>query len=164
MRQFNTSSSGVVIAGNNGAGSASNQLNSPMGIYIDVTNASILYVVDSGNHRVQQWIIGASSGTTVAGGNSAGSALNQLNNPRSIISDSDGNLFISDTNNHRIVMWTRGATTGVVVAGTNGVLGSASTTLGFPNGITFDAGKNLYVADSNNYRAQKFIVCPGKIC
>ena len=164
MRKFNTSSSGVVIAGNNGAGSASNQLNNPMGIFIDVNNASILYVVDSGNHRVQQWTIGASSGTTIAGTTGVGgSALNQLNTPRSIIGDSDGNLFISDTNNHRIVMWTRGATAGVVVAGTNGVAGSLSTTLNFPNGITFDADKNLYVADSNNFRIQKFLVCQSKI-
>ena len=164
MRKFNTSSSGVVIAGNNGAGSASNQLNNPMGIFIDVNNASILYVVDSGNHRVQQRTIGASSGTTIAGTTGVGgSALNQLNTPRSIIGDSDGNLFISDTNNHRIVMWTRGATAGVVVAGTNGVAGSLSTTLNFPNGITFDADKNLYVADSNNFRIQKFLVCQSKI-
>lgn len=160
MRQFNGSTSGVVIAGNNGAGSASNQFNNPMGIYIDVVNASIMYVVDRANHRVQQWIIGANSGTTVAGGNSAGSALNQLDNPRSIISDADGNLFISDTSNHRIVMWTRGATVGVVVAG--GVVATLAATLTFPNGIAFDADKNLYVADSSNFRVQKFIVCPGK--
>ena len=163
MQKFNASSNGIVIAGNNVAGSASNQLSNPMGIWIDVSNASILYVVDNGNHRVQQWIIGASSGITVAGGNSAGSALNQLDSPRSVIGDSDGNLFISDTNNHRIVMWAPGATTGVVVAGTSGVAGSLATTLSFPNGITFDVDKNLYVADSNNFRIQKFITCPGKM-
>ena len=163
MRQFNTSSSGVVIAGNNGAGSASNQLNNPMGIFIDMNNASILYIVDRGNHRIQQWIIGASSGTTIAGTGVAGPGLNELDNPRSIIGDSDGNLFISDTNNHRIVMWTRGATIGVVVAGTSGIAGSLSTTLSYPNGIRFDANKNIYVADSNNFRIQKFLVCPGKI-
>ena len=163
MEQSNSSTSGLVIAGNNGAGSASSQLNNPMGIFIDVNNASILYVVDSGNHRVQEWIIGATSGTTIAGTGVAGSALNELDSPRSIIGDASGNVFISDTNNHRIVMWARGATAGVVIAGTSGVPGPLSTTLNFPNGIAFDADKNLYVADSNNFRIQKFFSCPGKI-
>ncbi|CAF4699100.1 unnamed protein product, partial [Rotaria magnacalcarata] len=64
---LNSSSTGVVVAGNNGVGSASNQFNGPMGIYIDANNQSIIYVVDSSNHRVQRWVIGGTSGTTVAG-------------------------------------------------------------------------------------------------
>ncbi|CAF3860029.1 unnamed protein product [Rotaria sordida] len=159
MKKLNSSSSGVVIAGNNGNGNAANQFNGPMGIYIDVNNGSIIYVVDSSNHRVQRWVIGGTPGTTVAGGNSNGTALNQLNSPRAVISDSNGNLYISDTNNHRIVMWTSGATVGILIAGTSGVQGSTATTLKYPNGITFDANKNLYVADSNNFRIQKYIVC-----
>ncbi|CAF3920164.1 unnamed protein product [Rotaria sp. Silwood1] len=133
MKQLNSSSNGVVIAGNNGNGNAANQFNGPMGIYLDVNNRSIIYVVDSSNHRVQRWIIGGTSGTTVAGGNSNGSALSQLNNPRSVISDSNGNLYISDTNNHRIVMWASGATVGILIAGTSGVSGSTATTLNYPN-------------------------------
>lgn len=163
MKQLNSSSTAVIIAGNNGAGSALNQFTSPMGIYIDVNNASILYVADSGNHRVQQWIIGASAGVTIAGGNSNGAALNQLNSPRAVISDSNGNIYISDTNNHRIIMWSQGATVGTVVVGITGVASSTATTLNYPNGITFDANKNLYVADSNNFRIQKYIVCPSKL-
>lgn len=161
MKQLNTSSTGVIIAGNNGAGSGANQFNGPMGIYIDVNNRSIIYVVDSSNHRVQRWVIGGSSGTTVAGGNSNGVALNQLSSPRAVICDSYGNLYISDTNNHRIVMWASGATVGILIAGTSGVPGSTATTLKYPNGITFDANKNLYVADSNNFRVQKYITCTG---
>jgi sugar lactone lactonase YvrE len=163
MSQLSSSSTGVVIAGNNGAGSALNQFNGPMGICLDANNASILYVADSSNNRIQQWIVGGSVGTTVAGGNSAGSALNQLNSPRTMISDSNRNLYISDTNNHRIVMWASGASVGTVIVGTSGVTGSTATTLNYPNGITFDANKNLYVADSNNFRIQKYLVCPGKL-
>ncbi len=162
MKKLNSSSTGVVIAGNNGAGSGLNQFNSPQGICFDVNNASILYVADSANNRIQRWIVGGTTGTTVAGGNSAGPALNQLNSPRAVISDSNGNLYISDTNNHRIVMWSSGASVGTVVAGT-GVAGSTATSLNYPNGMTFDANKNLYVADSNNFRIQKYIVCPRKL-
>ena len=165
MKNINASSSGVLIAGNNGVGSALNQFNGPMGIFIDVNNASILYVADSGNHRIQQWIIGTSTGITVAGGNSNGSGLNQLDSPRSVISDSSGILYISDTSNHRIMMWVPGASSGTVIAGISGVPGSTATTLKYPNGITFDANKNLYVADSNNFRIQKYFVCPSEfIC
>lgn len=164
MRQLNTSSSGVVIAGNNGAGSAANQLNSPMGIYISPNNKSLIYIADSANNRIQRWVIGGTSGTTVAGGNSAGSALNQLNTPRAVLVDSSENIYISDTNNHRIVMWTSGATAGTLIAGTSGVSGATATTLKYPNGITFDANKNLYVADSNNFRIQKYLTCTGMTC
>ncbi|CAF0970984.1 unnamed protein product [Rotaria magnacalcarata] len=159
LKKLNSSSTGVVVAGNNGVGSASNQFNGPMGIYIDANNQSIIYVVDSSNHRVQRWVIGGTSGTTVAGGNSNGSALNQLNNPRAVISDSSSNLYISDTNNHRVVMWASGSTIGILIAGTSGVIGSTETTLNYPNGITFDANKNLYVADSCNFRVQKYTTC-----
>ena len=162
IRKSNTSSNGVAIAGNNGAGSASHQLNLPMGIFIDVNNQSMLYIVDSENHRIQLWIIGATSGVTVAGGNSNGPALNQLDKPRTVIGDSNGNLYISDTNNHRIVMWAQGASVGIVIAGTSGLQGSSSLLLKYPNGITFDSDKNLYVADSNNFRIQKYLVCPSK--
>jgi sugar lactone lactonase YvrE len=158
MKKFNSSTTGIVIAGNNGVGFASNQFNGPMGIYIDINDASILYVSDCENHRIQKWNIGETAGTTVAGGNSYGIALNQLNSPRAIIIDSDGNLYISDTNNHRIIMWTSGARAGTVVVGISGISGSTATTLNYPNGITFDANQSLYVADSSNFRIQKFVL------
>lgn len=162
LRQLNSSSTGVVIAGISTAGNASNQFNLPMGIYIDVNNKSIIYVADSANNRIQKWVIGGSTGTTVAGGNSVGTGLNQLSNPRAVISDSNGVLYISDTNNHRIMMWTSGATSGTVLAGTSGTAGSTATMLDYPNGIAFDANQNLYVADSNNYRIQKYLACTCK--
>ena len=163
MKQSNTSSSGTLIAGTGTAGSGASQFNNPMGIYIDVNNRSIVYVVDSNNHRVQKWVIGGSSGVTVAGDNSSGTGLNQLNTPRAVISDSNGVLYISDTNNHRIMMWTLGATSGTVLVGTSGIAGSTATTLNYPNGVTFDANKNLYVADSNNFRVQMYSICTGNL-
>lgn len=133
-----------------------------MGIFIDVNNESILYIADSENHRIQLWIIGITTGTTVAGGNGKGTGLNQFDTPRSVIGDSNGNLYISDTNNHRIIMWPKGSSIGTVIAGTSGSPGSSSTMLNYPNGIRFDADKNLFVADSNNFRIQKYLVCPSR--
>lgn len=54
------------MAGQTGtAGSTSTLLASPNGVKF--SNNSI-YVLDLSNARVQRWILGASSGTTVAGG------------------------------------------------------------------------------------------------
>ena len=157
MKKSNASTPATVIAGSNGIGSALNQFNGPTGIYMDVNNAAILYIADSINNRIQKWIIGNTSGSTVAGGNSLGLALNQLNNPMAVISDSYENLYISDTNNHRIMMWTIGASSGTVIAGISGVIGITATTLNLPLGITLDKNYSLYVADSANFRVQKFM-------
>ena len=43
------------MAGGNGAGSTADKLSSPWGIFVH-NNAS--YIVDRGNHRVQQWDFG----------------------------------------------------------------------------------------------------------
>ena len=60
-------SNGIVVAGGNGAGTNANQLLGPIGVFVDA--AGNIYVADAGDFRVQKWAPGASSGTTVAGGN-----------------------------------------------------------------------------------------------
>ncbi|CAF4512990.1 unnamed protein product, partial [Rotaria sp. Silwood2] len=57
---------------------------------------------------------------TIAGGQGAGNALNQLNKPHGVYVDDDQTVYIADTNNHRIVAWKPDATSGQVVAGGNG--------------------------------------------
>lgn len=47
------------------AGSTSNLLNYPNDVAVDSSNN--VYVVDTKNHRVQLWIVNASSGITLAG-------------------------------------------------------------------------------------------------
>jgi hypothetical protein len=41
------------MAGGNGAGSSSSQLNGPWGIYVASNQA--IFIVDRNNHRVQRW-------------------------------------------------------------------------------------------------------------
>jgi hypothetical protein len=90
---YPSSSIGVVIAGNNGPGSAANQLYSPFGSFIDENQT--LYVADYGNHRVQLWTAGATNGTTIAGiTGSAGSNLTQLSYPLAVIVDNNGYVSI----------------------------------------------------------------------
>ncbi|CAF1189479.1 unnamed protein product [Didymodactylos carnosus] len=153
----NGMSSGFTVAG--AGGNASNQFTLPMGIYVD--SSAAIYVADTENHRIQKWTQRSSSGTTVAGGNGMGSSLNQLSFPRNVICDTDGTLYIPDTNNHRIMKWTIGASNGSIIAGISGTSGTSETMLNYPNGITFDSDRNLYVADSSNHRVQKFLSCTG---
>lgn len=112
------------------------------------------------NHRVQKWSPGATSGTTVAGGNGEGSAANQLDYPQDIYVDASGNIFIADQINNRIQKWVPGAITGTTVAGGNGQ-GSAANQLNSPMGIYVDASGNIFIADTNNFRIQKW--APGAI-
>lgn len=79
----------------------------------------ILNIADKDNHRIQQWSIGGSTGSTVAGqaNGTFGTALNELYGPTGTVLDSAGNIYIADSGNHRVVFWTIGASSGVVVAG-----------------------------------------------
>jgi hypothetical protein len=65
VRWASGGATGVVVAGNNGAGAGLNQLNSPYGIWVD--SSSNVFVAEYSNHRVTQWALGATTGVVVAG-------------------------------------------------------------------------------------------------
>jgi hypothetical protein len=85
---------GEKIAGETSvAGSWAYQFNSPTSITFD--QFGNMYVLDSGNNRIQRWWPGSSYGVTVASG--------VLSNPRGMVFDTFGNLIVADYSNHRIV-------------------------------------------------------------
>ena len=141
-----------VTAGTGSTGSASTQLNSPRGIFVN-TNSS-LYIADSGNNRIQYFISGQSSGTTVAGNGASGTII--LSSPSAVVLDGDGYLFIADTNNNRIVG--SGPYGFRCVAGCSRMNGSSPDQLGTPYMLAFDGYGNIYVSDTGNRRVQKFWV------
>lgn len=148
-----------VVAAGNGAGSAANQLNMPYGIATDA--AGNIYALDQNNNRVQKYPASSTSltnGVTVAGGNGAGSSLNQINHAYSVRLDASGNIYVADSYNNRVLKFPAGstsATNGTVVAGGNGA-GSGANQLSNPMDVAFDAASNMYVCDFNNQRIQKF--------
>lgn len=76
----------------------------------DVTLDSFgnLYVVDTGNNRVQFFPAGQSNGTTIAGMSGAfGANATFLSTPFSIVLDSQLNVYVSDKDNNRIQKFTR---------------------------------------------------------
>ncbi|CAF4019132.1 unnamed protein product [Adineta steineri] len=139
----------TIAAGNGSAGSLSNMLNSPQGIYVD--SNSNLYVADCANNRIQFVQTGQLNGVAIVGNGS--SANITLNYPTGIVLDANGYLFIVDSYNHRIVA---SSSTGFrCIVGCFGG-GSSASQLSFPQSMAFDSYGNIYVTDRNNSRVQQF--------
>jgi sugar lactone lactonase YvrE len=159
-----TGVSGVKVAGSHKCLSSSGMncaglemLDDPEGLYVDASS-SIVYVVDSGNHRVVSWSPGASRGELIAGTGVRGQGGDQLDTPTGIAVDWTGAFYIADTNNHRVVRWELGESTGRVVAGLTGIPGSGLEHLYNPSDVELDMAGNLYVADTSNHRVVKWCV------
>ena len=110
-----------------------------------VDSSGNLIVCDRINSRVLKYTKTApntfsQSPTVIAGGNGAGSALNQLSNPTVVKYNSDGSITVLDNDNDRVVKWASGANTGVV-------LSDSYTT---PSDLYVYANGDLLISDVGN--------------
>ncbi len=100
---LNKTTNGTTVAGGNGVGSGSNQLNYPYGVCVSKKTGDI-YIADTSNHRIQRWSPGATSGVTIfgsAGVNGTNATL--LHGPANVILNKNETfLYVSDTNNNRV--------------------------------------------------------------
>ena len=160
MRYSTNSTSGAngsLVAGGNGAGNASNQLNSPWGVHYPSTVSNFLYITNMVGHTVMRWASGALSGTVIAGSPGLpGSSATLLNNPMGVKLDMYLNLYVVDSANHRVQMFCPNSSTGITVAG-DGSAGNNTVQLNQPRGIAFDSQMNMYIGDLRNTRIQKFL-------
>jgi hypothetical protein len=140
------------VAGTGCAGSTSNMLKSPRGIFVDINFN--LYVADCNNDRIQVLQSGQLNAKTVAG-NGALETITLLR-PVSVVLDGDGYLFIVDSNNNRIVG--SGPNGFRCLVGCSGVWGSTSYQLYLPQTMAFDSYGNIFVTDTQNSRIQKFVL------
>ena len=124
--------SGTTVAGqSNGTfGYLPNELASPSSVTID--GSGNVFVADEGNNRIQEWVVGASAGVTVAGGNGVGLANTQLNAPDGIYLDKLGNIIVSDKNNNRVQLFVPSIADTLMAPS----LGSYSAFVTFLNGAT----------------------------
>ena len=156
------SSAMITVAGNGSAGSASNSLTNPFGIFVDINFD--LYIADRGNNRIQLFQLGQLTGITVVGSTSTTPTIS-LFVPMYVILDRNKYLFVSDSSNNRIIGSDENGFRCVV--GCSNSPGSASNQLNFPRSIAFDSFGNLFVADRVNNRIQKFTLssdlCNSKI-
>ena len=140
-----------IVGGTGCAGSASNMLFSPQGIFVDINFD--LYVADCNNHRIQFFPSGQLTGTTIAGNTKPDTIT--LNCPTGVTLDADNYLFIVDSRNHRIVG--SGSSGFRCLVGCFGG-GSTLDRLSNPQTMVFDRYGNMFVTDHENSRIQKFIL------
>jgi len=110
---------GITVAGVTGVpGTDADKLREPNGLAFDWSYS--LYIADSGNYRVQRYLLGASNGTTVCGQSNgiSGSGPSFLNKARKISVTSNKSIYVSDWLNHRVQFWPVGSSSGIMVAGT----------------------------------------------
>ncbi|CAF3189340.1 unnamed protein product, partial [Rotaria sp. Silwood2] len=139
---------GVTVAGGNGRGMATNQLNGPLGLFIDDDQTMI--IADTGNHRVMQWTVGDKNGQVVAGGNGRGNDLHRLDSPiHALIDKATDSLLICDRGNRRVLQWSRheGTTHGEIL------LNNISCC-----GLAMDDQRYLYVSDVDQHEVRRYKV------
>src|SRR5438445_3411903 len=86
----------------------------------------------------------------------SGSDNAHFNLPRGVAVDSSGNIYVADTFNHRVQKF---LSTGVYkfTLGTTGVAAPPDNAhFNYPERVTVDSSGNIYVADTDNHRVQKF--------
>jgi sugar lactone lactonase YvrE len=133
--------------------------------------AGNIYISDTENSRILKVSPDGNTITTIAGsdgvsgsagdGGPATSAL--INAPYAITVDGAGNIFFADTGNNAIreinVTTNNISTVAGTLSGTPGFAGdgsaATSASLASPQGLTFDASGNLYIADTGNNRIRK---------
>ncbi|CAF2930110.1 unnamed protein product, partial [Rotaria sp. Silwood2] len=131
---------GTPVAGGYGPGNATNQLDFPLGLYVD--DDQTVYVADQLNHRIIQWKSGETSGQVVAGGYEEGSGAHQFSMPCDVIVDKDtDSLIICDYSNRRVVRWPR----------RNGTSGETIISSIDCAGLTMDENGSLYVTDEGTF-------------
>jgi sugar lactone lactonase YvrE len=138
---------GQVVAGGNGEGNRTDQLNKPTNVIVDKATNSVI-ICDVGNRRVVRW--SRRNGT----------------NGQVIISDIDcshltmnnnGDLYVSDWKKDEVRRWKIGEINGTTVAGGNGE-GNKLNQLNGPTGIFVDEDHSVYVSDIENNRVMKWLI------
>ncbi|CAF4565820.1 unnamed protein product [Rotaria socialis] len=115
-----------------------------------------LYVTNVANHEVRMYSKdGFSLRRVVAGGNSKGKDLDQLDYPTYITVDNNDSIYVSDNGNNRIMKWPNGAREGIVMATTQTNSDKNTSSCGL-RGIAVDQRGTLYVAEMFNHRVTQW--------
>ena len=121
---------GITVAGGRGRGSGLEQLDHPMGVFVD--KQSCIYIADTHNHRVMKWAAGAGSGQIVA---------NATNYVSSIVVDRNGSLYLCDRTQHRVERWSSDMKSHDILLSNQSCWG-----------LALDRQESLYVAGHEDHR------------
>ena len=143
----------VQIFSSDGTSTSWSLFSKPRGVAV---GASGIYVADFGNDRIKKF---DSNGNLLLQWGSYGFGNGQFNLPNDITIDGDGNVYVLETSSNRVQKFTAEGQF-IWMIGFIGPYGAnGSTALGYfshPRGIGVDSVGNLYVADTENHRIQKF--------
>ncbi len=141
-----------------GAGSSA-QFNSPFGLAL--LGSGVLYVADSGNHRIRtvaaNGTVGTLAGSSTAGNADGSTASATFNSPRGLCQASNGTLYVVDTLNHNVRRILGGQVSTLAGSGTAGSADGTGTAASFnqPRDCTVDPSGNVYVTDTFNNRLRR---------
>jgi uncharacterized protein (TIGR03437 family) len=136
------------------------RMNAPSGIARDP--AGVLYVADTGNHRIRK-ITPDGTIYTIAGAGAAGSSGDngsastaKLNAPLGVAADLAGNIYVADTGNHIVRrIDPAGIITTIAGTGEHGFSGDngpgTRARLDTPSAVAVDVNGNVYIADTGNH-------------
>jgi sugar lactone lactonase YvrE len=130
-----------------GTGSGPGQLKYPFGVAVDPSGN--VYVVDSGNDRVQKF---SGAGAFLHEWGKTGNEAGEFFAPAGIAVDTAGYVYVADTGNDRIQKF---SDTGDFVHEW-GTRGTNDNNFVEPEGIAVDTAGFVYVADTGNNRFSKF--------
>ena len=155
----------AAFSGDN-ADASSAALNAPGGVFVDSTG--IVYVADTGNHRIRR-IDANGIITTIAGKDTTADLFIDdtlatqatLSAPTAVFARG-GFVYIADTGNNRVRRIDSGGFI-TTIAGKDTTAGlfidntlATQATLNQPRGLYVDRSLNVYIADTNNHRIRKF--------
>ena len=101
MKWISGAKFGIRVAGDGTFGSSSTQLSHPTQVLVD--SNEYLYATEAGNNRVTRWAPNSTFGVCIVGcTGTAGSNPTQLQEPHSLVFDSNGSLYVSEWENHRV--------------------------------------------------------------
>jgi RHS repeat-associated protein len=124
-------------------GEGNGEFSEPKAIAINPTTGD-LYIVDTGNDRIQEL---SSAGAFIRTFGSAGSGSGDLSEPQGLAIDAKGDVWVADAGNDRIEEFNEEGKS----PATFGSAGTGTDQFQTPNDITISWG-NLYVADFANDR------------
>jgi sugar lactone lactonase YvrE len=140
------SKNGQIVAGGNGQGNRTNQLNQPTHVIADKVNDSLI-ISDYGNRRVVRWS---------RRHNTSGETIISDIDCWGLAMDKNGSLYVSDVRKNEVRRRRRGESSGTIVAGGNGE-GDHLNQLNYPTYIFVDEDYSVYVSDRNNHRVMKWM-------
>ena len=141
----NGATSGRVVAGGNGQGNRTDQLNGPTDVISD-KKSNTLIICDYGNKRVMRWPRHDSS---------IGEIIIPNIDCYGLCMNDNGYLYVSEYNTDEVKRWRIGEKSGTVVAGGHGK-GNRLDQLNGATHLFIDHNGALYIVDQGNHRVVKW--------